>query len=110
MSRIVFLPVYLMALIANAVAEIVKQAFSYVCGFFFLMMLICMAVTVLNHEWEQTLLLGVLMLIGYGVLFGVVALKVVIEEFKSIMGDKINKSYVVETSFDKSIFGMTTPF
>lgn len=89
MSRVLFLPVYLLALLANGVAEIVKQAFSYVCGFFFLMMLICMAVTVLNHAWEQTLLLGVLMLLGYGILFGVVALKVVIEEFKNFCFRKV---------------------
>ena len=89
MNRVLFLPVYLLALLANGVAEIVKQAFSYVCGFFFLMMLICMAVTVLNHAWEQTLLLGVLMHLGYGILFGVVALKVMIEEFKNYCFRKV---------------------
>ena len=89
MNRVLFLPVYLLALLANGVAEIVKQAFSYVCGFFFLMMLICMAVTVLNHTWEQTLLLGVLMLLGHGILFGVVVLKVVIEEFKNFCFRKV---------------------
>ena len=89
MNRVLFLPVYLLALLANGVAEIVKHAFSYVWGFFFLLMLICMAVTVLNHAWEQTLLLGILMLLGHGILFGVAVLKVVIEEFKNFCFRKV---------------------
>lgn len=82
-NRVLFLPIYLLALVANIIAEIVKQAYSYVCGFFFLMMIVCMAITIMNHAWGQTLLLAVLMLFGYGILFAVVSLKVVIEELKN---------------------------
>lgn len=88
-NTVLFLPIYLLALVANMMAEIVKQAFSYVCGFFFLMMIVCIAVTILNHAWEQTLLLAVLMFLGYGILFAVVALKVVIEEFKNFCFAKV---------------------
>lgn len=82
-NKVLFLPIYLVALVMNLAAEIVKQAFSFVCGFFFLMMAACLLVTILNHAWEQTILLAVLMLLGYGILFAIVALKVVIEEFKT---------------------------
>ena len=82
--RILFFPIYLMLLLFYLIAEIVQHAFSYVCGFFFLLMVLCMIVTILNHAWAQTLLLLVLMLIGYSILFGVVAIKVVIEEAKNL--------------------------
>ena len=82
-NKVLFLPIYLVALVMNLAAEIVKQAFSFVCGFFFLMMATCLLVTILNHAWAQTILLAVLMLLGYGILFAVVALKVMIEEFKN---------------------------
>lgn len=88
-NTVLFLPIYLLALVANMMAEIVKQAFSFVCGFFFLMMAACLLVTILNHAWEQTILLVVLILIGYGILFAVVAFKVVIEEFKNFCFAKV---------------------
>ena len=89
LMKVFYLPLYLLAFVTNLIAEIIKQALSYVCGFFFLMMITCMAVTILNHAWEQTLLLAVLMLLGYGILFAVVALKVVIEEFKNFCFAKV---------------------
>ena len=89
LMKVFYLPLYLLAFVTNLIAEIIKQALSYVCGFFFLMMITCMAVTILNHAWEQTLLLAVLMLLGYGILFAVVALKVVIEEFKNFCFEKV---------------------
>lgn len=88
-NKVLFLPIYLVAVVMNLTAEIVKQAFSFVCGFFFLMMAVCLLVTILNHAWEQTLLLIVLLLIGYGILFSVVAMKVVIEEFKNYCFGKV---------------------
>lgn len=80
--KIMFLPIYLAVLLVSVIAGFVKQTFSYVCGFFFLMMLVCTVITILNHAWSQTLLLIVLMLIGYALLFGVVATKVLIDEIK----------------------------
>lgn len=53
------------------------------------MMAVCLLITILNHAWEQTLLLAVLMLLGYGILFAVVAMKVVIEEFKNFCFAKV---------------------
>ena len=82
-KKVLFLPLYLLAVIVNLITEAIKQMFSFVCGAFFLLMAIFVIITILNHAWEQTILLMVLILIGYIVLFGVVALKVVIEEFKN---------------------------
>lgn len=87
--KVIFFPIYLMMLFLGLVAEIVQHAFSYVCGFFFLMMVFCIGITVLNHAWSQTLLLIVLMLIGYLILFGVVAIKIFIEEAKNFCFEKV---------------------
>lgn len=82
-KRVLFLPLYLLAVIVNLITDIIKQMFSFVCGTFFLIMAIFLLVTILNHAWKQTILLMVLIIIGYIALFGVVTLKVVIEEFKN---------------------------
>jgi hypothetical protein len=47
------------------------------------MMAIFVLITIFNHAWKQTLLLMILILIGYMVVFGAIALNVVIEEFKN---------------------------
>ena len=83
LKRVLFFPIYLLVVVASLIAEFVKQAFSFVCGFFFLMVLACLVITILNHAWEQVVLLIALMLFGYTILFGVVAMKVIIEEFKN---------------------------
>lgn len=82
-KKVLFLPLYLLAVIVNLIADIIKQTFSFICGTFFLMMTIFVLVTILNHAWKQTILLMILGLIGYMVLFGVIALNIVIEEFKN---------------------------
>lgn len=89
LNKILFFPIYIIALLINLLAEVVKQAFSFVSGLFFLLMLICLVVTVLNHAWSQCLLLAVLIVIGYAGLFGVVAIKVLIEEFKNYCFGKV---------------------
>lgn len=88
-NRILFFPIYLTAVLANLMAGVIKHAFSFFCGIFFLVMMLCLAVTVLNHAWTQCLLLGVLMLFGYAGLFGIVAIKVLIEEFKNFCFKKV---------------------
>ena len=89
LNKILFFPIYLIALFVNLLVEVAKQAFSFVSGLFFLVMLVCMIVTVLNHAWSQCLLLGVLMVIGYAGLFGVVVIRVLIEEFKNYCFGKV---------------------
>ena len=41
LNKILFFPVYIIALLTHLLAEVVKQAFSFVSGLFFLLMLIC---------------------------------------------------------------------
>lgn len=82
LRKILFMPVLLLASIANVMAGVIKQVFSLISGIFFLLMILCLCVTVLNRAWSSMLILMALLLMGYGVLFGVVVLKVVIEEFK----------------------------
>lgn len=89
LNKILSFPIYLIVLFVNLLAEVVKQAFSFVPGVFFLVMLVCLIVTVLNHAWNQCLLLGILIVIGYAGLFGVVAIKVLIEEFKNYCFGKV---------------------
>ena len=89
LNKILFFPVYIIALLINLLAEVVKQAFSFVSGLFFLLMLICLMITVINHAWSQCLLLVALIVIGYAGLFGVVAFKVLIEEFKNYCFGKV---------------------
>ena len=89
LNRIIFFPIYFIALLANTLAEVVKQAFSFISGVFFLLMMICLIVTLLNHAWSQCLLLSVLIVIGYAGLFAVVSIKVLIEEFKNYCFDKV---------------------
>ena len=83
LKKIMFFPIYFIALLANTLAEVIKQAFSFISGLFFLLMMICLIVTLLNHAWSQCLLLSVLIAIGYAGLFTVVSLKVLIEDFKN---------------------------
>lgn len=40
LNKILFFPIYIIALLINLLAEVVKQAFSFVSGLFFLLMLI----------------------------------------------------------------------
>lgn len=82
-KRVLFLPLYLLAVVVKLIADTMKKMFSFVCGTFFLMMVIFVLITIFNHAWKQTLLLMILILIGYMVLFGAIALNVVIEEFKN---------------------------
>ena len=89
LNKILFFPIYLIALFVNLFAEVVKQAFSFVSGLFFLVMLVCLIVTVLNHAWSQCLLLVALIVIGYAGLFGLVAIKVLLEEFKNYCFKKV---------------------
>ena len=89
LNRIFFFPIYLLALFADLIAELVKNAFAFISGAFFLLMLVCLAVTILNHAWRQCLLLGALIAIGYGGLFGVIAVKVLLEEFKNFCFGKV---------------------
>ena len=87
--KIIFFPIYLTTLFFYLIAWIIQHAFSYVCGFFFLLMALCIVVTILNHAWAQTLLLFVLMLIGYLLLFGMAAIKIAIEEVKNFCFGKV---------------------
>lgn len=89
LSKILFFPIFLIALFVNFFAKVIKQAFSFVSGLFFLVMLVCLIVTVLNHAWSQCLLLGALIAIGYASLFGLVAMKVLLEEFKNYCFGKV---------------------
>lgn len=82
LRKILFMPALLLASIANVMAGVIKQVFSFISGIFFLLMILCLFVTVLNRAWSSMLILMALLLMGYAVLFGVVVLKVVIEEFK----------------------------
>lgn len=82
LRKILFMPVLLLVSIANAMAGVIKRVFSLISGIFFLLMILCLCVTVLNRAWSSMLILMALLLMGYGVLFGVVVLKVVIEELK----------------------------
>ena len=89
LKRILFFPIYLIAVVINLLAEVVKQAFSFVSGLFFLVMGLCLIVTLLNHAWSQCLLLGAFIVIGYAGLFGIVIIKVLIEEFKNYCFGKV---------------------
>ena len=89
LNRILFFPIYLLALFVDLIAELVKNAFTFISGVFFLLMLVCFAVTILNHAWGQCLLLSALIAIGYGGLFGVIAVKVLLEEFKNFCFGKV---------------------
>ena len=82
LKRILFMPVLLLASIANVMAGVIKRVFSLISGIFFLLMILCLCVTVLNRAWSSMLILMALLFMGYGVLFGVVVLQVVIEELK----------------------------
>lgn len=82
LRKIIFMPVLLVASIANVMAGVIQQVFSLISGIFFLLMILCLCVTALNRAWSSMLILLALLLMGYGVLFGVVVLKVVIEELK----------------------------
>lgn len=89
LNKILFFPIYLIALFVNLLVEVVEQAFSFVSGLFFLLMLVCLIVTVLNHAWSQCLILVALIVIGYAGLFGLVAIKVLLEEFKNYCFKKV---------------------
>lgn len=89
LMRAFYLPLYLLALVTNLMAEIVSKAFSFIFGLFSLIIFLCILVTILNHAWNQTFLLIVIFLGGYGILFGMVALKVMIEEFKNFCFQKV---------------------
>lgn len=89
LNKILFFPIYLLALLADLLVELIKNAFTFISGAFFLLMLVCLAVTILNHAWSQCLLLGALIAIGYGGLFVVIAVKVLLEEFKNFCFGKV---------------------
>ena len=89
LKRILFMPVLLLGSIANVMAGVIKRVFSLISGIFFLLMILCLCVTVLNRAWSSMLILMALLLMGYGVLFGVVVLKVVIEELKDYCFRKV---------------------
>ena len=89
LNKILFFPIYFIALIMNVLAVGIKQAFSIISGLFFMVMVLCLFVTLLNHAWSQCLLLGAFIVLGYAVLFGVVTFKVLIEEFKNYCFGKV---------------------
>lgn len=89
LKKAVFVPVYFLACALNLSAGIAKKILSLVSGIFFLLMIAGMVITVMNHAWNQLLIFLVLMALGYGILFGIAVIKVLIEELKDFCIRKV---------------------
>ncbi len=89
LKKAIFVPIYLLACVLNIAAGIANQFFSLVSGIFLLLMIAGAVVTIMNQAWNQLLILIAITILGFGILFGVVAIKVAIEEFKDFCYRKV---------------------
>lgn len=89
LMRVLFLPLYLLTLVFSIVAGLTTKAFSIIYGIFRLLMLVCIVFAVINHNWNQLIFFGIFYLCGYAALFGIVAMKVFLEEFRKYCFGKV---------------------